>query len=89
MKKEQKNKNPSRGVPKVKKPNPIIVTLGETTAFDSLNSQIAVAEQRLQASREAMAAFLKLLEIKYDATFDPESTNLVPNKVSAEESPVE
>lgn len=57
---------------------PIELTQEEVWTFNILNSNTQNIQNELQRSVAARADYIKLLEMKYDAVFDPESGSLYP-----------
>ena len=58
----------------------IQVTQEELWAFNILNSTVTNAKAEFDRSIQARAAYISLLENKYDATFDPASGELKPKE---------
>lgn len=58
----------------------IKITDEELLAFNILNNTVGATEQELQRQIVARAAYIKLLENKYDAVFDAASGQLRPKE---------
>jgi len=56
------------------------LTQGELWAFNILNNQVQNVQAELQRGVSAREAFIKLLEVKYKAKFDPATGTLEPKK---------
>lgn len=52
----------------------------ELWAFDTLNTSVLNVQRDLQKAIAARDAYLKLLESKYDAVFNPDSGALEPKE---------
>jgi len=65
----------------------IELTKEEIWASNILNGQINNAQAELQRVAAARNAFIKLLEIKYNAVFDPKSNKLVEKSKQKPASP--
>lgn len=57
-----------------------MISQEELWAFNILDNQIASVELELRKDIAAKDSYIKLLELKYDATLDPKSGNLIKNK---------
>jgi len=55
------------------------VTQEEMWGLNGLNSMVQNTQAELQRQAKAVEAYIKLLEIKYDATFDKTTSKLVEN----------
>lgn len=58
----------------------IQISQEELWAFNILDAQIANVESELRKDIAARDSYIKLLELKYDATLDPKSGSLIKNK---------
>ena len=54
------------------------LTKEEVWALNTLNSSAAKAREESQRATASVSAYIKLLEIKYNAIFDPNSGELKP-----------
>lgn len=66
----------------------VILTEAEIWAWNVLNATVANAQGELNRAVEARGAYIELLEAKYQAAFDPTTSQFTP-RPSAEASPGE